>query len=232
MDQLLYQNCVGIDGCKDGWIVVYARPNEFSHAKALHINNLSHLREVFSKDSIMIVDIPIGLEKTKPRRSCDVEARRYLGSRSSTIFSPPCLNAVSEKTYQSAKTINLQITGMSISKQAWFLSNKILEARHALDKGLPLKEGHPECSFTTFLNEPIKFKKKSLKGLFKRIDVLYQLGFDIPKLATQLTDQIEANADDLIDAAILCWTASRCAAGENKKFPQKKLEGCDAEIYI
>ena len=152
------------------------------------MNKLSQLSENFSNDSIIIIDIPIGLELTSPNRICDIEARKFLGTRSSTIFSPPCLEAIFCQNYNQAKAINLTNTGKSISKQSWFLSKKILEAREFSEKSFTLKEGHPECSFAEFEGKPLTDKKKSTRGLFKRVHILEQLGFRPPLLAEMLPE--------------------------------------------
>ena len=216
--------CVGIDGCRDGWIVVYSPISSFSQAKAQHYKKLSQLKEDFSKKSIIVIDIPIGLETTKSNRMCDIEARKFLGSRSSTVFSPPCVDALYSKDYDEARVVNLKRTGKSISKQSWFLSKKILEARECSEIGLDLKEGHPECSFAEFLGRPIIHNKKGMHGLLTRVGILNSLGFNLSELVEMLPKSALAKADDLIDATILCWTASRLSKGKNRKFPTEKIQ--------
>lgn len=218
-------NCVGIDGCKDGWVVVSCSNSSFGTATAEHFKELSQLSEKISKDSIVIIDIPIGLEENIPNRACDIEARKFLGKRSSTIFSPPCIDALSCRSYNEAKTVNFSKTGKSISKQSWFLSKKILEARKFSEDHFNLKEGHPECSFADFLGKPLYDKKKSMRGLFKRAHILEKLGFKIPLLAEMLPEKNNVEADDLLDASILCWAASKFYNGENKRFPESEILG-------
>ena len=114
--------CIGIDGCKDGWIAVYCPALAFERAKVVHYQTLYQLQDDFSENSIIVIDIPIGLERHKANRSCDIEARKLLRQRSSTVFSPPCRDAIYSNTYEEAKKINIQKTGKSISKQSWFIS--------------------------------------------------------------------------------------------------------------
>ena len=229
MGKRLLSSFVGIDGCKDGWIAVSCPSSSFSEAKAHHYKKLSQLTKSFSYDSIVIIDIPLGLEVSSPNRKCDVEARKFLGLRSSTIFSPPCLEAVFCENYNQAKAINLTQTGKSISKQSWFLSKKILEAREFSEKGFKLKEGHPECSFADFAGRPLLDKKKSTRGIFKRVHILEQLGFRPPLLAEMLPENTAVGADDLLDAMILCWVARKFYNGESKKFPS--TETSIRELY-
>ena len=236
MGNPVISNCIGVDGCKDGWVVVSCPDSSFGEAKAQHYGKLSQLSEHFLKTSIVIIDIPIGLSATEPNRKCDVEARKFLGARSSTIFSPPCLAAIFSENYNDAKVVNLSNTGKSISKQSWFLSKKILEAKQFSETQFNLKEGHPECSFADFLGEPLIDKKKSMRGLFKRAQILEKLGFKIPILADMLPEKAAIGADDLLDAAILCWTANKFYNGKNKKFPSSempaKINSHDLFIYF
>ena len=226
--------CIGVDGCKDGWIAVYCPVLNFSNAKANHYKTLSHLKNNFAKDSIVIIDMPIGLEVHKPNRSCDIEARNFLGKRSSTIFSPPCRDALNSKSYDEAKIINLKKTGKSISKQSWFLSSKILETKNFIETQsvLDIKEGHPECSFAECAGAPILDSKKSLHGIIKRLDILQKLNFNPSKLVEELSKKTQVKIDDLFDAAILCWTASRYASGDSKTLPESSSTVSDYLIHI
>ena len=65
-----------------------------------------------------------------------------------------------------------------------------------------------------------KASKKTLKGLFERINALTELGFNLCDLADQLSTPLDAAADDLLDAAALCWSASRLATGQGKTIPE------------
>ena len=224
MKKNLPQYCVGIDGCKDGWVVVYCPALTFKKAKCQHYRKLSQLKSDFASDSIIVIDMPIGLEVNRPNRSCDIEARKFLGHRSSTVFSPPCQDAIFAKNYEEAKAINLHKTGKSISKQSWFLTKKILETKSFIeDEGTHnLMEGHPECSFTEYAGTPILENKKGMRGMFKRLDILTKLSFNLPKLVEMLPKSVGVEINDLFDATILCWTANRIFNGESKTFPRSE----------
>ena len=234
MAKIFTTYCIGIDGCKDGWVVVYCPVSNFSKAKAQYYKKLSQLENDFSEPSIGVIDIPIGLEFDKPNRSCDIEARKFLGKRSSTIFSPPCLDAIYSKSYEEAKKINQMRTGKSISKQSWFLSKKILETKHFVESNtkLSLKEGHPECSFAEYLGAPIIENKKGMRGIFKRLDILNKLNFNLPNLVEMLPKRPRIGIDDLFDATILCWTASRLVNGNSKTFPNTDNNQSKSFIYV
>ena len=221
MAKIFTTYCIGIDGCKDGWVAVYCPVSDFKKAKSRYYEKLSLLGNDFNETSLGIIDIPIGLEFDKPDRSCDIEARKFLGRRSTTVFSPPCLEAIYSKSYEEAKVINKKRTGKSISKQSWFLSKKILETKHFIESGnnLNLKEGHPECSFAEYVGVPILENKKSMRGIFKRLDILNKLNFNLPNLVAMLPKKAGIRIDDLFDATILCWTANRIINGNGKTFP-------------
>ena len=224
--------CVGIDGCKDGWVAVFCPVSSFCKAKVQHYKTLSQLTVDFDTNSVLIIDMPIGLESNKPNRSCDIEARNFLGHRRSTVFSPPCRDAINSKTYEEAKAINLKKTNKSISKQSWFLTKKILETQNFINErsGLDLKEGHPECSFAEYVGTPIAESKKGMIGIFKRLRILTELNFNIPHLVEMVPPSAKIAIDDLFDAAILCWTANRLFKGENKTFPSSGLQKKDRKI--
>lgn len=221
MNKAPLHSCVGIDGCKNGWIAVSSPVSSLNKSKACYYKNLWELKRDFCNKSVVIIDMPIGLEVDRPNRLCDVEARKFLGTRSSTIFSPPCQAAIIAKSYEEAKDVNLKKTGKSISKQSWFISKKILETKNFVENQneISLNEGHPECSFAEYAGSPIQENKKSPRGVLKRLKILTELRFNLPELAEMLSTKVEFCVDDLFDAAILCWTANRVYHQENRTFP-------------
>ena len=224
--------CVGIDGCKNGWIAISSYPFSFENAKVSYINDLNRLDFLFPNSSTFLIDIPIGLKNDRGPRLCDVYAKKFLGLRKNSIFIPPCKDALLANSYEDANRTNKSKTGKGLSKQAWFLSKKIKEAENQVKAGTHLKEGHPECSFTALMGSSPKASKKTLKGLFERINALTKLGFNLCYLADQVSSSIDASADDLLDAAILCWSASRLATGQGKTIPEIPETYYNQEIAI
>ena len=226
---------VGVDGCKGGWIAVIAPEKDFNKASAILMTDVQNLKELIPGDAEIIVDMPIGLELNKPHRLCDVQGRQYLGNRRSTLFSPPCLSALNENSYENAKEVNKKYTGIAFSKQSWFLKEKILEVREAVRKGLPLKEGHPECSFGAYKGKPLANGKKSLKGILERLSYVTELGFNVNKVVQAIDDPEELKIDDLLDAMILCWTAVRIMENRHFSFPKGIREDrnhFDCRIFV
>ncbi|MEE2775123.1 MAG: DUF429 domain-containing protein [Pseudomonadota bacterium] len=226
---------VGIDGSKLGWVAVFASRYDFVDAKCIFVNNLVDLTKTISPTAKIVIDIPIGLEINQPQRECDKLGRQFLGSRRSTLFSPPCRDAIEENSFESANITNKRKVGIGLSKQSWFLRNKIIEARSAISCGLLLKEGHPECSFAAVNGSPILSKKKTVKGILKRLKCLSELGFDSEQIVSDLPEHRGFKIDDYLDAAILCWTASRVSVGKHFTFPPtipNNLGALECTIYV
>ena len=89
------------------------------------------------------------------------------------------------------------------------INDKIKETQKLIEKGYSLKEGHPECSFRELKGDFLRFGKSGLLGFFERLELLTNLGFTPTSLSNQLSEEIKAKPDDLLDSLVLCWSASR-----------------------
>ena len=131
--------------------------------------------------------------------------------------------------------INKEKTGLGLSKQSWFLKDKILDAHNAIEQGLYLKEGHPECSFAALSGKPIENSKKTPSGIITRLLCLQEIGFNFKRALKNFPPNMEIKTDDFLDAAILCWTATRVDSNSNFTFPPKNENDTnpfDCIIYI
>ena len=211
---------VGIDGCKNGWVSVGNNCNDFKKSVTMFKKKFSDIINDYPSNTVFLVDMPLMLSKKKKIRSCDIEAKIFLKKRKSTIFFAPSLQALKAENYEQANKINKKVTTYGLSKQSWNLFEKINEIQpYAYDK--TVFEGHPECSFAMYNRAPIEHSKTSVKGIFLRIEILNTIGFDLINLSKKLSDEINAKPDDLIDAAILCWSAKRIINGEASHIPRK-----------
>tara|TARA_B100001057_G_scaffold496314_1_gene597470 strand:- start:993 stop:1691 length:699 start_codon:yes stop_codon:yes gene_type:complete len=210
---------VGIDGCRSGWIGIYNFNDNFGTSGIIHKKKISEIISSFPSNSIFLIDMPIFLSNRKYARKCDVEAKKFLGKRRSSIFFAPCSQALRTKNYNDANNINKKITSLGLSKQSWNLFEKIKEIQK-LNSKIKIFEGHPECSFTFYNKTEMDFTKSSAKGLFSRLKILYEIGFNVIELVDKLPSDIIANADDVIDAAILCWSAYRLKNNMAFEFPK------------
>jgi len=160
-------------------------------------------------DRIMI-DIPIGLSSKNFNRTVDAKARTYLRSRKSSIFSPPCREAVYAENYRKALEINKIIIGKGISIQAYNISSKIREIDEWLKTKAPkmnIHEAHPELCFKTLNNsQDLEYSKHEKEGISMRKKVLFNKE---PKLEDVFDDLMkrfkrsEVKADDVLDAMAL-----------------------------
>ena len=216
-----FEYFLGVDGCKGGWVAVSSNSLEINNVQVFFIKNLLDLRNIVPSAKEIVIDMPIGLTIDQPHRACDVLGRKYLGSRSSTLFTPPCYEAIKAKNYELANQINKEKTGLGLSKQSWFLKDKILDAHNAIEQGLYLKEGHPECSFAALSGKPLENSKKTSTGIISRLLYLQEIGFNFKSALKNFPPNMEIKIDDFLDAAILCWTATRVASNTNFTFPPK-----------
>src|SRR5262245_33074549 len=89
----------GIDGCRGGWVVASA-PSASGEVAVEIVPEFRCILDRVAADSILAIDIPIGIPENEPR-TCDRDARRLLGwPRSSSVFSPPCRKALAACTFE------------------------------------------------------------------------------------------------------------------------------------
>lgn len=167
---------VGIDACRYGWLMVridrdtahFQLEEEFSTI----INSLTTPVRI-------LVDMPIGLlsKDSLSQRPCDVAARKFLGKKHSSVFSPPCMEAMYEKEYIAASLTNYAVLGKKLSKQSWNIVKRIREVNaflHLNPQWRPMVlESHPEMAFMKLNNGmPLAFSKKTKEGIVERLNIL------------------------------------------------------------
>ena len=77
------------------------------------------LWEACGAASTVLIDISIGLTDSPDQRECDFEARRALGPRRSSVFTPPSRAALEARSYREASTLNFRETGRKLNLQTW-----------------------------------------------------------------------------------------------------------------
>lgn len=207
-------NAVGIDGCRAGWLFIGI--DDDGSVVFGTAGTLTALWKQCSRASVVLIDIPIGLSE-KDGRPCDGEARRLLGKRAASIFSPPCRKALAAETYSEACRINQAATGKKLTLQTWHILPKIRETDRFLS-GNPkarkiFAESHPEICFQALSGgQPMTHSKKTEKGIAERLDAL-KAHFDpagtVFKAVRQRYLKKEVADDDIADALALAVTASR-----------------------
>jgi len=172
------------------------------------------LLERFPQAAVVGVDVPIGLPEPGERRRADVNAREVVGARRSSVFFTPSRAALEAPTYGQARAI-----APSTSAQAWALRTAILDVDRVTDPRV--REVHPEVSFAVLAGTTLGFSKRTWNGQRERISLLKGAGITIP-------DHLDAglvSSDDVLDAAIAAWTATRIAAGEHVTIPADPQPG-------
>jgi predicted RNase H-like nuclease len=221
-DQGHHGEVVGVDGCKAGWVGIVLHQGVFS--RALLAANFHDLLIAVPTAKVVAVDIPIGLPTTT--RRADVEARRVVGARSSSVFPTPPRAAVDAATPEEANQRSRALTGRGISRQSFALGKKILEVESCrAEAGATLYEIHPEVSFWALAGTPLRARKQSWTGHAERRALLEAAGIVIP---TDLGRAgLVAAADDVLDAAVAAWSAQRIASGHSRSLPNPPERDAD-----
>ncbi len=209
----------GIDGCSTGWVSVIAEAGNFSSARLAHSESLTDLlsREVID---FAIVDMPIGLVDGPASRDVELAMRKYLPGKASSVFPTPARLAIAEWVYFDASFVNQQILGKGLPKQTFALFPKLREVdKAARDFGQSrLREGHPEVSFAALKGMPVLSKKRELEGRSERIALLQSQGIPAMELLQARIRGAMAD-DDILDASVLLWSASRFNSSQHITLP-------------
>ena len=208
---------LGVDACRPGWIGITVDDGVTSAHFAPGIRALVESAAAGGALAAVAIDIPIGLA-TAGRRQADGLARRALGRRWPSIFITPCRSALLATDYAAAVAENRRRAGEGISRQAFALRAKILDV-DGWARGTPLQvvEAHPELSFACLAGAPLRSRKSTWAGAAERRALLARAGI-------VLADDLgppggQAGVADVLDAAVLAWTAQRVASGSAQRRP-------------
>jgi len=92
----------GADGCRTGWVVCRRGTDG-----ALDMRVVKTLAEACEGLSILAVDMPIGfVDVPRPPRACEVEARRHLPGKASSVFPTPCRPVLDCTTHAEANALS------------------------------------------------------------------------------------------------------------------------------
>lgn len=198
----------GIDGCRKGWF--YVGINENDQYEFGIVSAFKEILQIVDQAVQVLVDIPIGLRETDSReRLCDLEARKVLGNRKSSVFPPPSRLSLEYDNYIEASKANYYHTGRKLSKQSFALSKKIKEVdefiiSHKLQG--KFREMHPEVCFWTLNNyQPMQFKKKITNGVEERQLILNKYYSNTNKLSQEARTKYlkkDLATDDILDALV------------------------------
>lgn len=219
---------LGIDAAGKNWVAVASDLRVYADPTLV---GLLAAADADGTVEVVGIDIPIGLPDGARPRQADVLARRAVGQRWPSVFMTPPRTVLMAPTYDEASVEARRVMGKGISQQAWALRHRILEVDQTMRSvDRRIVEVHPELSFCTLAGRHLSAPKSTWAGLEDRRGLLAAAGF---VLAADLGQPaLVAGPDDVLDAAVACWTARRVAAGVAVRYPDppERLEGIAACI--
>ncbi len=218
--------CIGVDGCRGGWIAAVI---ENGRLKIEKYSTIGDITEKYPSFDEFLLDMPIGLPSSKNDIRPDDIARRLIAPRTSTIFPVPCRKAVYADTYDERIRANKQAMGKSITP----LTNAIIPKMREVDEFLcshiqyknKIRECHPEVCFAGLNGSVVMSRKSTAKGLTERLQILRKY---LPELSeTEIKDKARehrCNEDDIVDAICLAVTANLSVQGKTSVIPDNPSE--------
>jgi predicted RNase H-like nuclease len=217
----------GVDGCRAGWVVAVASEGVTQPTVEIVPDFAAVLRHC-SAASAIAVDMPIGLSDFVEvgGREADRQARALLRPiRSSSVFPAPAREVVKARSYAEALMLSHEHSNgrrIGLSQQCFHLFGKIRE----IDDHIGPKdqerifESHPEVAFCSLNHgNPMPHPKRTKPGQAERRVALASVGIDADLLEAGIPRRA-AQADDILDAAVLCWLAGRIFRGEASRVPE------------
>ena len=206
-------NFVGVDGCPKGWFAVSI--HEIDHYELNIFDHIETLWQEFKKSALILVDIPIGLPHWRSRL-CDVEARKLLGKRGSSVFPAPSREAIQQPDYENACKVNQKILGKKLSLQTWSICPKIKQVDDVMNRNEQarklIRESHPEICFWALAGGRVMINnKKTEAGFEERLSLLKNVNMNTEQVvneAMQTFRRKDVARDDILDALALAITAA------------------------
>ena len=217
---------LGVDACgKQGWVGI--RLTDGAYAGSLVDLRLERLIERAAEVDAVAVDMALGLVE-KGWRAVDLAARALLGVRRSSVFPIAPRLVWLEQDYPAAAGRCQELTGNRLSRQAWALKPKLLEARECWLADERIHEVHPEVSFYALAGGvPPAYAKKTWRGQNQRRSLLAGAGLVLPD---ELGEADHIPADDVLDAAAAAWSAHRIALGTAHRVPKTPQPDADGRL--
>lgn len=220
---------LGVDACgKHGWVGIRLADGVYSGS--LVDVRLEALIARAPGVEVVAVDMPLGLVE-QGWRAADLQARALLGVRRSSVFLVAPRSVWQESDYGAAGDRCQELTGQRLSRQAWALAPRLVEARACRLADERIHEVHPEVSFRALAGGvPPAHAKKTWRGQNTRRRLLADAGLVLPD---ELGEADRVPADDVLDAAAAAWSAHRIALGIAGRVPEVSepdAEGLAVEI--
>jgi predicted RNase H-like nuclease len=231
----------GIDGCAGGWLCL-SRDIVSGRVGATILPHFGQILSMNPEPTVVAVDTPIGLPD-RGARQCDLEARKRLGSRRSSVFPAPVRSTLIAMSYQQACDIGRATDGRALSKQTYAILPKIREVDEFLceDPGRRewIREVHPEVSFWAWNgSKPMDYPKKKRTGELplgrkEREELVIPRYKEWYTLVQSKLPPEACAYDDLLDAFAALWSAERVLSGEAVLIPDKtEIDSCGLRMEI
>lgn len=225
--------CLGIDGCKGGWIVAIIHNGKLLIEK---FESIASVIEKYPDFDQLLIDMVIGLPGNKEHVRPDSYARKIIKERSSTIFPVPCRQAVYAENIAKAYEENERILGKKFTPLTMGIMPKIREIDCFLQENIQyknmIKESHPEVCFARLNGSTMISKKTKIDGIEERIRILSNYIPTIHQNEILLdTKRFHCNVDDIIDAICLAVTANLVVQGQYEVIPPEPMKD-DTGIFM
>jgi len=217
--------CIGVDGCKGGWIAAVYDHGDLRIEK---YNVIDAIIERYPLFEGFLIDMVIGLPSNDAHIRPDTFARSLIPRRTSTIFAVPSRQAVYKNSEAEQIEANKKALGKGLSKQTVAIISKIRELDSFLNSKPQyknvIKESHPEVCFARLNGNVLMTKKAQFDGMNERIYILkkYILELDGSIILTK-AKELKCNADDIVDAICLAVTANLNYQGKGETIPAEPM---------
>jgi len=208
----------GADVWKGKWVVVVL--NEGLFLRGFVATTFADVMENLHDASVIGVDIPIGLPKGAGRRTSDLEARAFVGIRRNSVFFTPSVELLDCASVSEANDTARRLGIPGVSAQTFALKKQILAVQPFAERDERIYEVHPEVSFREAHGTEILWPKSSWNGQMLRRSILRERGVNLPQVLPELG---VADPSDILDAAIVAWSACRIASDAAERFPENGL---------
>lgn len=216
---------VGVDWSQGSWLAVAFDSTGYDQTRVFEeVGDLWYYYEETAE--LILIDVPIGLiEEGENGRVCDTLARRVVGSRSASIFTPPVREATRKRRYPAAKRVHERKTGSGLTRQAFAISDSIAAVddllRNVPEAKMTFRESHPEVCFRAIAGDSLEYSKKTAAGYAERMRTLAGFDSDAPPVVqavAESTGGTDVAVDDVLDAVVLAYTA-RPGSGSLRSLP-------------
>jgi predicted RNase H-like nuclease len=194
---------LGLDASRGKWLAVALEDGRFVEAR---YGPAGELVGLWPEAAAIGVDIPIGLPG-EPGRECDRAARAFVDARRSSVFETFPRLVLQAPTYDQAREICVARGWRKPSIQSYGMRHRIFEIGRLARNDARIVEVHPEVSFRELAGHTLP-SKRTAEGASARQRAL---GIALPDLPHPL--------DDVLDAAVVAYTAARYARGEALPLP-------------